>query len=100
MPQITLTINNTPYQFACQEGEQDRLMELARTIDARVAQLASALGQVGEAKLILMASIILLDEINESGGAGLSQGDLLAHLGDMDSLASEMEHIAAKVEST
>ncbi|MBI1180025.1 MAG: cell division protein ZapA [Alphaproteobacteria bacterium] len=99
MAQVTLTVNNTPYQFTCSEGEQERLRELAQTIDQRVVQLAGALGQVGEAKLILMASIIMLDEVNESGGARLSQGDLVSHLGDLDSLAGEIEHIAGRLES-
>ena len=99
MPQVTLNVNNTPYQFTCSEGEQDRLLELAQAIDGKVSQLARALGQVGEAKLMLMAGILLLDEASESGGASLSQGDLVSHLGDMDTLATQIEHIAARMES-
>ncbi len=98
MPQVTLNVNNTPYQFTCNEGEQDRLLELARMVDEKVTLLSRALGQVGEAKLMLMAGIILLDEASEGGGAKLSRGDLLSHLGDMDTLASQIEHIAARVE--
>jgi cell division protein ZapA len=99
MAQVTLNVNNTPYQFTCNEGEQARLLELAQMVDAKVSQLARALGQVGEAKLMLMASLILLDEASEGGGASLSRGDLLSHLGDMDTLAAQIEHIAARVES-
>lgn len=99
MPQVTLNVNNTPYQFTCNEGEQERLLELAQLLDGKVSQLARALGQVGEAKLILMAGIILLDEASESGGARLSRGDLVSHLGDMDTLAAQIEHIAARMES-
>jgi cell division protein ZapA len=99
MPQVTLTINNAPYQFTCNEGEQDRLLELAQMVNAKVSELARGLGQVGEAKLILMASIILLDEASEGGGAKLSRGDLVSHLGDMDTLAAQIEHIAARMES-
>ncbi len=99
MPQVTLTINNAPYQFTCNEGEQDRLLELAQLLDVKVTQLARALGQVGEAKLILMASLIALDEAAEGGGATLSRGDLVSHLGDMDTLAAQIEHIAARMES-
>jgi cell division protein ZapA len=99
MPQVTLNVNNTPYQFTCNEGEQDRLLELAQTINEKVSLLARALGQVGEAKLILMAGIILLDEASEGAGARLSRGDLLSHLGDIDTLAAQIEHIAARVES-
>ena len=99
MPQVTLTVNNTPYQFTCNEGEQDRLLELAQAIDVKVSQLARGLGQVGEAKLLLMAGIILLDEASEGGGAKLSRGDLVSHLGDMDTLAAQIEHIAARMES-
>ncbi len=99
MPQVTLNVNNTPYQFTCNDGEQERLLELAQLLDGRVSQLARALGQVGEAKLILMAGIILLDEASEGVGASLSRGDLVSHLGDMDTLATQIEHIAARMES-
>ncbi len=99
MPQVTLNVNNTPYQFTCSEGEQARLLELAQMVDGKVTELARALGQVGEAKLMLMATLILLDEVSESGGASLSRGDLVSHLGDMDTLAAQIEHIAARMES-
>jgi cell division protein ZapA len=98
MPQVTLNVNNTPYQFTCSEGEQQRLLQLAGMIDGKVSELAGALGQVGEAKLILMASLILLDE-TEAAAGGVSKGDLLAHLGDIDTLAREIEHIAGRIES-
>ncbi len=99
MPQVTLNVNNTPYQFTCSEGEQSRLLELAQMVDGKVAQLAGALGNIGEAKLILMASLILIDEVSEGGGSGLSTGDLVAHLGDIDSLATQINHIAARMEN-
>ncbi|MGE0665200.1 MAG: cell division protein ZapA [Sphingomonadales bacterium] len=99
MPQVTLNVNNTPYQFTCNDGEQERLLELAQAIDGKVTQLARALGQVGEAKLMLMAGILLLDEASEGGGSGLSRGDLVSHLGDMDTLAAQIEHIAARMET-
>lgn len=99
MPQVTLMVNNTPYQFTCSEGEQERLHQLSRLIDAKVTQLAAGLGQVGEAKLLLMASIILLDELNDVSSARVSKGELLGHLGDMDTLAREIEHIAARLET-
>lgn len=99
MPQVTLNVNSTPYQLACNEGEQDRLRELAAAIDAKVAQLVGAVGQIGEAKLLLMAGIILLDEASESSGGVLSRGDFVSHLGDMDTLAAQIENIAARMES-
>jgi cell division protein ZapA len=99
MPQVTLNVNNTPYQFTCNEGEQDRLRQLADMINGKVGQLASALGHIGEAKLILMASIILIDEVSEGGGSRLSNGDLVSHLGDIETLAAQIEQVAARLES-
>src|SRR5262245_31722498 len=98
MPQVTLNVNNTPYQFTCNEGEQERLRERARMVDARVMQLGAALGQVGEAKLILMAALILVDELAENGAGKLSKGELVSHLGDIETLAAQIEHIAARME--
>lgn len=62
MPQVTLNINGNPYSLACEKGEEEQLQDLGSTISQKVGEIADAMGQIGDAKLILMAALILLDE--------------------------------------
>lgn len=68
MGQVEVTINGRPYQVACDDGEEDHLVDLAKQVDKRVDELAESLGQVGEARLILMAGLLLADELSEAQG--------------------------------
>ena len=56
MPQVSITINGRSYPVACDEGEEDRIRELARVIDSKVAGFARQVGQAGEARLLVLAA--------------------------------------------
>jgi cell division protein ZapA len=62
MATVTITIHGRPYPVACDDGEEAHLQSLADTLDARVAELAGIVGPVGEARLLLMAGLLLSDE--------------------------------------
>jgi cell division protein ZapA len=62
MAQVTLVIHGRPYAVACDDGEEAHLSALAAGLDARIADLARAVGPVGETRLFLMVSLLLADE--------------------------------------
>ena len=66
MPLMDVVVNGRPYQVACDPGQEDRLKELVDQFDKRVRTLASAVGQVGDARLMLMAGLMLIDEISNA----------------------------------
>lgn len=66
MPLVNVLVNNHAYTVACDEGEQEHLRELARFLDARVRQLVETVGQVGDARLLLMAGLVITDELAET----------------------------------
>lgn len=68
MAQVNLEINGRVYAVGCDDGEEEHLLALARHVDARVRGLAAKLGQVGEARLFLLACLMLADELGERGG--------------------------------
>ncbi|MFN3233037.1 MAG: cell division protein ZapA [Alphaproteobacteria bacterium] len=99
MAQVTLTVNGTPYQLACNDGEEERLQDLAAIVDEKVSELAESLGRVGDAKLMLMAALLLLDEVSDQTAQAAAKAEADAGAGDVDGLASEIERIAAGLES-
>jgi cell division protein ZapA len=65
MAHVTITVGSRNYSIACDDGEEDHLHQLAATIDQRAAELGRTVGPVGEARLFLMTSLVLADEISE-----------------------------------
>ena len=66
MALVEVQINQRMYQVACDDGQEGHLMKLAEDIDQRVRDLSASMGQVGDARLILMAGLLLADELTES----------------------------------
>jgi cell division protein ZapA len=63
MAQVTVLVNGRNYTLACEDGEEEHLTALAAFIDSRVAELGRSIGQVGDARLMLMASLVVADEL-------------------------------------
>ena len=66
MAQVDVAINGKSYKIACDDGQEDHLLELASSVDQRVRQLASSVGQVGDARLLVMACLLISDELSEA----------------------------------
>jgi cell division protein ZapA len=66
MAQVSVTINGRVYRMACDDGQEDHLVRLARDIDARIGQLRSAFGEIGDTRLAVMAAIMVADELSET----------------------------------
>jgi cell division protein ZapA len=63
MPLVDVIVNGREYQIACDAGQEDRLRDLGQMFDKRVQALAKSVGQVGDARLLLMAGLVLADEL-------------------------------------
>ncbi len=65
MGQVNIRINGQPYELACDDGQEGHLRGLAEMVDRQVTDLARSVGQVGEARLLLMAALLICDELAE-----------------------------------
>ena len=63
MGQVSVTLNSRTYRLACDDGEEERLLELATHVKQRVDQLTLEFGQVGDDRLLLMAALLIADEL-------------------------------------
>lgn len=66
MPQVDVAINGRTYQIACDDGEEAHLAQLGEYVDRRVQELVSAVGQVGDSRLLVMVSLLIADELAET----------------------------------
>ena len=68
MPQVSVTINGRKFRVACEEGQENHLTKLAADLDGRIEKLRAEHGEIGDARLTIMAALTLEDELAELGG--------------------------------
>ena len=66
MAQVDVAINGKSYRIACDDGQEDHLLQLAAFVDQRIQELVASVGQVGDARLLVMASLLISDELSET----------------------------------
>jgi cell division protein ZapA len=102
MAQVTITLNGREYTVGCGTGEEARIRDLARGIDARIRQFVSQAGQLGESRLLVMALLTMADEVSEARGEHRGNGadtDADAVADGIKALARRIETVADRLES-
>ena len=87
---VEITINKQIYKIACDEGQEDHIKNLSLLINDEVEKLVSSLGQVGDARLLLMTCLIIADKLKEKPNKEVSE--------NYDSLAEEIKTITQRIE--
>jgi cell division protein ZapA len=62
VPELEVIIGGKGFQVACQPGEEHFLRSAAAMLDAEAQPLIAQLGRLPEAKLLLMAGLMLADK--------------------------------------
>jgi len=63
MNHINVTINGRQYRMACEEGQEVRLLKLAESLESRIETLRGKFGEIGDARLTVMAALTVCDEL-------------------------------------
>jgi cell division protein ZapA len=66
MPTVEILVNGRRHEVSCGEGEETRVRQLASYVDRRIADLAKGQSQIGDARLLLMASLVVADELSDA----------------------------------
>jgi cell division protein ZapA len=66
MPQVTVTINGRNFRMACEDGQEEHLRQLAKDLDDRIVALRGQFGEIGDARLTVMAALMIADELSET----------------------------------
>ena len=102
MAHVTVTINGRKYDIACDDGQEAHLMRLGTYIDKRVGELVAAVGNVGDARLLVMVSLLVADELSDAyaemdqlrkGNSGVA-----ARLEAEEAMGSSLERLAERIE--
>ncbi|MGH1453067.1 MAG: cell division protein ZapA [Paracoccaceae bacterium] len=62
MPEIEIQIGGRAFEVSCQAGEEHYLQSAAKMLDMEAAVLADQIGRLPEARMLLMAGLMLADK--------------------------------------
>lgn len=65
MAQVNIRINGRTYEVNCENGQEQHVQRLANSLANAVAELVKQVGQVGDARLLVMAGLVMADEMVE-----------------------------------
>lgn len=99
MGKADIRVNNHRYSVACADGQEERLEQLGELLDQRVRRIASAVGDIGEARLLLVAGLALLDELSDAQDGAVPSQLVSRAAAALTDAAAQIESIAARVEA-
>ena len=111
MSEVAVTVNGRPYKITCDDGQEPRIRRLAQYVDARVGEFAKSIGQVGEGRLLLLAALVIADELSDANEALQQEQSRVrsaeteaadaadAAAGGIHGIARRIEAIAARIEN-
>jgi len=101
MGQVTVPVNGRSFTITCDDGQEPRIRGLAQYVDAKVAEFVSSIGQVGEARLLLLAALVIADELSDARDVSQQEHNRAADAtaDGIEGMAKRVEAIAARLET-
>ena len=101
MAEVVVKVNGRDFPLSCADGQEGRTRRLAQYVDSKIGDFAKSLGQVGELRLLLLAALVIADELSDTGEA-LQQERNRPSAPDIaaaDAVVSGIREIAERIES-
>lgn len=101
MAKADIRIRDRSYSVACAPGQEERLVALSKQLDARVQDISRAVGNIGDDRLLLIAALALLDELDASHSAQAAAAgpDVERAANALNDTATRIEALAARIEA-
>jgi cell division protein ZapA len=107
MGMVDITFNGRRHQVQCGDGEEPRLRRLAAYVDSCAGKLQQQHGQLPDAKVLLLTSLLVADELSDAyeeikrlnARAGEHEQRAEAEAAQaLDRVAARLEQLAAALE--
>ena len=96
MSSVNISINGRQYRVACEAGQEERLTALAQDFDSRISSMRSRFGEVGDARLTVMAAMMIGDELFD---ANETIDKLKAEIAALNEARAASSHRVARTEA-
>jgi cell division protein ZapA len=104
MAQVTVKINGYNYVLGCEDGQESHLGAMAEEVETRIESIKAMGGQNGEAKLLVLAALLMADELHDlkaasgAGTAAMPRRETSLEAAHLAKLAARAETIATELE--
>ena len=65
MAQVTVKLNGYSYTVGCEDGQEEHLELMAEQVEKRIDSIRSLGGSSGEARLLVLATLLMADELHD-----------------------------------
>jgi cell division protein ZapA len=98
MAQVTIRINGYTYSVGCEDGQETHLGLMAAEIEQRITSIRAIGGQSGEAKLLMLAALLLADELHDTRAKAVAAGAAEPVLKPVAEKRAKLRRLAARAE--
>lgn len=104
MAEVNVSIHGKPYGISCDDGQEARVLEVGKYVDARARDISTAGAASNENHLLVLTALVLADEVKELNESiadltakieALNNGEPLPVAGDELSAEKEEEIMQA-----
>lgn len=101
MAKADINIRGRSYSVACAPGQEERLIGLSQQLDVRVRDIADAVGNIGDDRLLLIAALALLDELDAAYRQQIEAAgpDVARAAAALNDTAARIEALASRIEA-
>lgn len=102
MASVDISVGGHVYSISCRDGDEDHLRSLGLTVAEKADQARGAVGGTSEARQLLLAALLLADELNDarSGAPIAVPSGTKDTERALDELASRIEDLATRLEKS
>lgn len=68
MARVDISLNGRSYPIACDDGQEDRVREVAAYVDSKIVEIRSMAPAATDQHLMVMASLMIADELLDTSG--------------------------------
>lgn len=76
MSVVSIPIVNKNYPMGCEDGQESRLIELGKMVDARAREILDKIGPLPENALLATLCIVLADEVRNRPTSAITDAEL------------------------
>ncbi|PKP80929.1 MAG: cell division protein ZapA [Alphaproteobacteria bacterium HGW-Alphaproteobacteria-18] len=99
MAKADIRIRGRSFSIACTPGQEMRVQRLAEQLDVRLANICAAVGDIGDDRLLLIAALALLDELDAARQTAATSAADQRAAALVTAMAAKVEALAARLES-
>lgn len=103
MSEITLTINGRSFGISCDNGQEQRVLDLGHYVDSRLKEISKAGAASNESHLLVLTALMLADEVfdlrDDVGELGQRVENDNIKRNDEQLIAKTIDHLAGRIEA-